>query len=219
MECSLDELIRLRSTINEAVTDKAHKVSVNDFIVKASARALTDVPQANAAWFDDFVRTCALLLLLRLPPPAALCRAAPDMLVCRGQAGRDPLLAILPMRFCALVACSPLHPPPALRASVALAPRPSHLRSYKHADICVAVSTDKGLITPIITAADRKGLAQISAEAKVRAEAVRGAGLAEGGSMQRTAFMLPRLGRCTKKHQANWALVQHRAGHDGAQPI
>jgi hypothetical protein len=84
---------RLRSIINEGL-DKADKVSVNDFIVKAAAKALTDVPQANSAWYDDYVRT------------------------------------------------------------------------YKHADVCVAVSTSKGLITPIIVAADLKGLKQISAETK-----------------------------------------------------
>mmetsp|Transcript_1567 Transcript_1567/g.3900 ORF Transcript_1567/g.3900 Transcript_1567/m.3900 type:complete len:474 (-) Transcript_1567:264-1685(-) len=92
-ECVLDELVRLRANANASL-EKADKLSVNDFIIKASAKALVDVPQANSAWFDDFVRT------------------------------------------------------------------------YKHADVCVAVSTDKGLITPIIAKAELKTLSQISAETK-----------------------------------------------------
>jgi len=93
MDCRLDELVRLRAAINDGA-EKEDKVSVNDFIIKASAKALTDVPQANAAWFDSYVRM------------------------------------------------------------------------FKHADVCVAVSTDKGLITPIVSRADVKGLKQIAKEAR-----------------------------------------------------
>jgi pyruvate/2-oxoglutarate dehydrogenase complex dihydrolipoamide acyltransferase (E2) component len=70
------------------------KVSVNDFVVRAAALALRDVPEANAFW--------------------------------DGAAG----------------------------ASVQ---QPS-------VDVCVAVATEGGLITPIVKAADGKGLSQISAE-------------------------------------------------------
>src|SRR3546814_12700070 len=38
------------------------------------------------------------------------------------------------------------------------------MRQYAQADVAVAVSTDTGLITPIVRAADRKTLSQISAE-------------------------------------------------------
>lgn len=47
------------------------------------------------------------------------------------------------------------------------------IRRFENADISIAVSTDKGLITPIIHAADKKGLAQISSETKSLAEKAR----------------------------------------------
>ena len=43
---------------------------------------------------------------------------------------------------------------------------PEGIALHKHADIAVAVAIDGGLITPIIRAAETKGLAQISAEMK-----------------------------------------------------
>jgi pyruvate dehydrogenase E2 component (dihydrolipoamide acetyltransferase) len=43
---------------------------------------------------------------------------------------------------------------------------PEGIALHKHADIAMAVAIDGGLITPIIRAAETKGLAQISAEAK-----------------------------------------------------
>jgi len=54
MDCELDALLKLRKEINASapiVDEKpTYKVSVNDFIVKAMALALRDVPMANAAW-------------------------------------------------------------------------------------------------------------------------------------------------------------------------
>ena len=38
------------------------------------------------------------------------------------------------------------------------------MRRYHHADVCVAVSTDNGLITPVVRNADSKALSQISAD-------------------------------------------------------
>jgi pyruvate dehydrogenase E2 component (dihydrolipoamide acetyltransferase) len=43
---------------------------------------------------------------------------------------------------------------------------PDGIAMHKHADIAMAVAIDGGLITPIIRAAETKGLAQISAESK-----------------------------------------------------
>ncbi len=40
------------------------------------------------------------------------------------------------------------------------------IRKYKNVDMCVAVQTDFGLITPIVTSANLKGLEQISKEVK-----------------------------------------------------
>ena len=63
---------------------------MNDFIVKAAALALKDVPEVNSSWQDSFIRT------------------------------------------------------------------------FKSSDIAVAVATDNGLITPIVTSAEGKGLSTIS---------------------------------------------------------
>jgi len=55
MDCQLDALLALRKQINEAapISDNEkplYKISVNDFIIKALALALRDVPMANASW-------------------------------------------------------------------------------------------------------------------------------------------------------------------------
>ncbi|QPC87764.1 pyruvate dehydrogenase complex dihydrolipoamide acetyltransferase [Mesorhizobium sp. NBSH29] len=60
LDCKLDALLALRVQINAAApvkkTDKgevpAYKVSVNDFIIKALALALRDVPTANVSWTE-----------------------------------------------------------------------------------------------------------------------------------------------------------------------
>ena len=58
MDCAIDALLKLREQINESApvkkSDKgdvpAFKISVNDFVIKAMALALRDVPLANASW-------------------------------------------------------------------------------------------------------------------------------------------------------------------------
>jgi pyruvate dehydrogenase E2 component (dihydrolipoamide acetyltransferase) len=99
IECNIDTLMATRARMNAAAPKgdggkPAYKLSVNDFIVKASAMALKRVPEVNASWTDDAV-----------------------------------------------------------------------LR-HKHADVGVAVALDFGLITPIVFAAEEKGLAQISNSVK-----------------------------------------------------
>ncbi len=89
VDCRMERLLALRAEINAAA---GRKISVNDFIVRAVAVALREVPQANVGWTD------------------------------------------------------------------------SAMRQYQQADIAVAVSTDSGLITPIVRAADSKTLSQISQE-------------------------------------------------------
>jgi len=54
--CRVDELLALRARVNE---QSDVKVSVNDFVVKAVARAMRDVPEANAVWTDDATRRFA----------------------------------------------------------------------------------------------------------------------------------------------------------------
>lgn len=85
--CRVDELLALRKQINEAAP---RKVSVNDFVVKAAAQALIDVPEANAVWGGD------------------------------------------------------------------------HIRRFDTADIAVAVSTDGGLLTPVVRGIESLGLSALS---------------------------------------------------------
>ncbi len=94
VDCRLDELLKVRKELNARFEKKGIKVSVNDFVIRASAIALTQVPAANASWDE------------------------------------------------------------------------SGMMLYEHADVSVAVATPNGLITPIIRAAEGKGLAQISSEMK-----------------------------------------------------
>lgn len=89
VECRMESLLSLREQINQSAPKK---ISINDFIVKAVAVALRQVPAMNVTWTD------------------------------------------------------------------------TALRRYHQADICVAVSTDSGLITPVVRNADSKALSQISAD-------------------------------------------------------
>jgi len=100
VEINMDRITKLREMFNKAGEGKT-KLSVNDFIVKASALALAEVPDANSAWMGESIR------------------------------------------------------------------------KYARADICVAVATPNGLITPIIKDVGSKGLATISAETKALATRAR----------------------------------------------
>ncbi len=51
----LDRLIALRSELNALDEKTAHKLSLNDFFIKAMAIALQRVPQANAVWADESI--------------------------------------------------------------------------------------------------------------------------------------------------------------------
>jgi pyruvate dehydrogenase E2 component (dihydrolipoamide acetyltransferase) len=95
IECNLTSLMATRAALNAAAgKNAAYKLSVNDFVVKASAMALMKHPDVNASWTDT---------------------------------------AIL---------------------------------RHKHADVGIAVAIPSGLITPIVFAAETKGLAAISNEVK-----------------------------------------------------
>lgn len=91
---SADVTLTALDTLRASLKASGAKLSVNDFVVRAAALALRDVPEANAFW------------------DAAA-----------GEA-----------------------------------------KQQQGVDVCVAVATDGGLITPIVKAADGKGLAAISAE-------------------------------------------------------
>jgi pyruvate dehydrogenase E2 component (dihydrolipoamide acetyltransferase) len=89
VECRMEPLLALREQVNRTA---ARKISINDFIVKAAAVALQQVPAMNVTWTE------------------------------------------------------------------------TALRRYHQADVCVAVSTESGLITPVVRNADSKALSQISAQ-------------------------------------------------------
>ncbi len=52
VDCEIDALLALRSQINEKREGSA-RISVNDFVIKASAAALRRVPDANVIWTDE----------------------------------------------------------------------------------------------------------------------------------------------------------------------
>ncbi|MFZ2872160.1 2-oxo acid dehydrogenase subunit E2, partial [Zavarzinia sp.] len=52
IDCELDELLALRGQLN---AKSPVKISVNDFILRASALALKKVPAANATWTDEAI--------------------------------------------------------------------------------------------------------------------------------------------------------------------
>ena len=110
---------RTREALNAGAKDS--KLSVNDFVIKASALALRKVPQVNSSWMEKVVR------------------------------------------------------------------------QYDYVDISVAVSTDAGLITPIVRDADLKGLSLISADVKALAEKARANKLAPA-DYQGGTFTISNLG-------------------------
>ena len=89
--CRVDELLALREQINAT---SAVRVSINDFVVKAVAKALALVPEMNVIWTDDAVR-----------------------------------------RFTSV-------------------------------DVCVAIGSSRGLVTPVIRSADTLSLTQISSQVR-----------------------------------------------------
>ncbi len=97
IDIRLDPLLELRAQLNKSLEPDGVKLSVNDLLIKALARALIRVPQCNVSYHGDT------------------------------------------------------------------------LRRYSRADISVAVAAPSGLITPVITSADTKGLAAISTEMKALA--------------------------------------------------
>ncbi|KAI6113971.1 dihydrolipoamide acetyltransferase, partial [Pisolithus croceorrhizus] len=58
MEINMDEVLKLCGRLNEKLEDKdkSTKLSADDFILKAVACALADVPTANSAWLGQVIR-------------------------------------------------------------------------------------------------------------------------------------------------------------------
>lgn len=53
VDCRMERLLALRAEVNSA---SPRKISVNDFIVRAVAVALREVPEANVGWTEDSMR-------------------------------------------------------------------------------------------------------------------------------------------------------------------
>jgi pyruvate dehydrogenase E2 component (dihydrolipoamide acetyltransferase) len=53
MELEIDALLAARAAINVVAEKKGAKVSVNDMVIKACAKALRDHPDCNASWSED----------------------------------------------------------------------------------------------------------------------------------------------------------------------
>ncbi|CAD8133205.1 unnamed protein product [Paramecium octaurelia] len=56
MTVTMDKVLKVREELNKL---QKVKISVNDFIIKASALALKDVPQANSQWHGTYIRKFA----------------------------------------------------------------------------------------------------------------------------------------------------------------
>ena len=52
IDCRIDDLLATRKALNESSKDKAIKLSVNDFVIKACAMALKSYPAANVSWTE-----------------------------------------------------------------------------------------------------------------------------------------------------------------------
>lgn len=86
--CRVDTVTALRAKLNASLADG--KLSMNDFIIKASAMALKKVPEANASWHGDFIRqyntvcpntrSCLICLICLICPICPICLIC---LICR----------------------------------------------------------------------------------------------------------------------------------------
>ena len=54
-DVKVDPLLALRAQMNAKLSERGIKISVNDFIIKACALALQDVPKANVVWADSHI--------------------------------------------------------------------------------------------------------------------------------------------------------------------
>ncbi|XP_072094659.1 dihydrolipoyllysine-residue acetyltransferase component of pyruvate dehydrogenase complex, mitochondrial [Mobula birostris] len=56
IDVNMDMILQLRKQLNEEVKSENIKLSVNDFLIKASALACLKVPEANSSWQDTVIR-------------------------------------------------------------------------------------------------------------------------------------------------------------------
>lgn len=55
IDCEIDALLELRKRLNEALPNGS-KISLNDFVVKAVALSMREVPTVNASWTESAIR-------------------------------------------------------------------------------------------------------------------------------------------------------------------
>jgi pyruvate dehydrogenase E2 component (dihydrolipoamide acetyltransferase) len=53
IDCEIDALLNIRSELNRK--SDSYRISVNDFVIRATALALRQVPAANASWSDEAI--------------------------------------------------------------------------------------------------------------------------------------------------------------------
>ncbi|MED6238033.1 hypothetical protein ATANTOWER_005338 [Ataeniobius toweri] len=56
VDVNMDQVLEIRKELNEEVKAQNIKLSVNDFIIKASALACLKVPECNSSWMDTIIR-------------------------------------------------------------------------------------------------------------------------------------------------------------------
>jgi pyruvate dehydrogenase E2 component (dihydrolipoamide acetyltransferase) len=54
IDCEIDGLLKIRKELN--ARSESHKLSVNDFVIRASALALHKLPNVNASWLEGTIR-------------------------------------------------------------------------------------------------------------------------------------------------------------------
>jgi pyruvate dehydrogenase E2 component (dihydrolipoamide acetyltransferase) len=73
IDLQIDALMKLRAELNKVGEDENFKLSVNDFVVKASALALRRMPEVNSAWSEDgMMRFNAVDVAVAVALPAGL---------------------------------------------------------------------------------------------------------------------------------------------------
>lgn len=56
VDVNVDKILGLRAKFNKKLEKEQVKLSVNDFIIKATALASKKVPDANSSWLDTVIR-------------------------------------------------------------------------------------------------------------------------------------------------------------------
>ncbi|XKL62510.1 hypothetical protein PGB90_002343 [Kerria lacca] len=56
VDINMDKIIKLMKKLNKSLEKEGVKLTINDFIIKATAITSMKVPEANSAWMDTFIR-------------------------------------------------------------------------------------------------------------------------------------------------------------------